>query len=462
MPSKYYGANATLSNISTTSFSQKAIKKTNEEANKTMNTKKKEAISESSNPKVEPPVKQKNDTPKSKTPISKLSILAIALTVGLGGLVYFQGYQQIEHQKQIISTLQTEITDLKQNTKASIINDLQANINDAVNKQNQEFLALSQRVDHQLNENQKTQQQLTEQVNDANRLNQQNLNTINERLSAISTLDNNIWLISQANYFVHLAGRKIWSDQDYANARLLLKSADESLAQTNDSSLQVARQAIIKDINSLSQVAFTDSDGIILKLLGLTESVTELPLVGNGKNGSAASHNAEDSKDQSSTENSHVTNSISNWSDNLLSNASTFMDKFIKIEKLDEKDTHYLTCLENAGSDEIQMVKCQILKKPLNAEQSLYLRENIRFRLLIAAQAVPRHQERIYQQALNDVSTWTHAYFDDNAPEVKAFLDELKKLQNQSISDKNVPDKLYSIIELEKLMQTRVKSALGK
>lgn len=451
MPSRYYGANATLSNISTTSFSQ--IKKT--EANNMMNINKKEP--KPSSPQPEPSVNT------LKAPVSKLSILAIGLTVCLGGLIYFQGYRQLQNQTHEISTLQTEIANLKQNTKASIIKDLQSNIDDAINKQNQQFSLLTQRVDRQLSDNQKAQQQLTEQVNDTNKLNEQNLNSLNERLAAVSTLDNNVWLISQANYLVHLVGRKIWSDQDYTSARLLLKSADESLAKTNDPSLLPARQAITKDINSLSQVTFVDADGIILKLLGLTESITELPLVGNYKDIDLGMNQHDDTlANNANTSADNVTHSTDDWSDNLLANASTFMDKFIKIEKLDVKDNHFSECLDKAGSDEKQIVKCQILKTPLSAEQSLYLRENIRFRLLIAAQAVPRHQELIYQQALNDTAIWVNAYFDGNAPSVKAFIDELENLQNQPISNQNIPDKLDSITELEKLMQTRVKSILGK
>lgn len=41
----------------------------------------------------------------------------------------------------------------------------------------------------------------------------------------------------------------------------------------------------------------------------------------------------------------------------------------------------------------------------LAPNQDIYLRENIRSRLLVAAQAVPRHQEETYRQALENVST---------------------------------------------------------
>lgn len=479
MPLRYYGANATLSTINTTSFSQSSTKTIIDNANKTMTEDKKEPITAQSSPKFEKKITSSNKNNANKAPISKLSLVAIALTIGLGGFVFYHGYTQVENQKKAIVSLRTELANLKQTIKNSIVNDLGNNITEAVNKQNQQFSTLEQRVDRQLNEQQQIQQQFTNQINDASKLNEQNLHSINERLSAMSAADQSAWLISQANYLVHLAGRKIWSEQDYPTARLLLKSADQSLAQVGDSSLIPARQAINEDINSLSKVSFIDYDGIILNLIGLSESLNELPLVGNYKqidlgmtqyddeilstqSGQSQSMNSGSELDKTSNDKQDVTSSISDWSSNLLINTKTFMARFITIAKLDEKESNFKTCLSNAGADERQILRCQILKAPLSLEQSLYLRENIRFRLLIAAQAVPRHQDLIYQRALSDTALWVNAYFDGSAPNVKAFLDDLDNLQNQSISNQSVPNKLDSASELEKLMQTRVHSMLAK
>ncbi|WP_167370325.1 uroporphyrinogen-III C-methyltransferase [Gilliamella mensalis] len=489
MPPKYYGANATLSTINTTSFSQPAITTAQNEVNNTMkedkkiqaNTQPSPAVKSNAQPQNSNISNSNNANNISKAPISNLSIIAIALTACLGGFGFYYGHKQIEKQKKTISTLQTELANLKQTTKQSITTDLQNSINDAVNKQNQQLNSLMQRVDRELGDQQKVQQQLSNQVNDASKLTEQSLQNINERLAAMSSTDHNIWLISQANYLVHLAGRKIWNDQDYTSARLLLKSADESLAQADDPSLLPARQAISKDISSLAQVSFIDTDGIIINLISLSESLTQLPLVGNYKdidlsmplyskdavnstNNDFHAQNADTANDNHVKDNinNKVSSSVNDWSSNLLSSTKSFMDKFITIEKLDDKDHSFKACLEQAGKDEKQIVKCQILKAPLSLEQSLYLRENIRFRLLIAAQAVPRHQNLIYQRALSDTVTWVNAYFDDNSPSVKEFINEVKNLQNKSISNQNVPDNLTSIGELEKLMQTRVRSMLTK
>lgn len=481
MPSKYYGANATLSTINTASFSQNSTINSQNETNKTMKEEKINSNESKSSPEVE--IKETSPTIKpnsNKAPVSKLSIVAIVLAIGLSGSVFYYGHKQIEKQKKVISTLQTQLANLKQTTKQSITNDLQNNITEAVNQQNQQFSSLEQRVNRQLSEQQKVQQQLANQINDATTLNEKKIHNLNERLSAMSSTDNNVWLISQANYLVHLAGRKIWNDQDYVSARLLLKSADESLAQTNDPSLLPTRQAINKDISSLSQISYIDTDGIIIKLIGLSDALTELPLVGNYKNldlgmtqytevppeTTTLNNNGSEVKpipnNNENSDNNNISTSIADWSSNLLNNTSTFMQKFITIEKLDETENNFATCLSKAGNDEKQIVQCQILKTPLSLEQSLYLRENIRFRLLIAAQAVPRHQELIYQRALSDASIWVNAYFDGDAPSVKAFLDDLENLRSQPISDQYIPEKLVSASELEKLMQTRVRSMLAK
>ena len=100
--------------------------------------------------------------------------------------------------------------------------------------------------------------------------------------------------------------------------------------------------------------------------------------------------------------------------------------------------------------------------EPLLApNQDVYLRENIRSRLLIAAQAVPRHQEETYKQALDNVSTWVRAYYDTEDATTKAFLEDVDKLSQQSIT-MNVPESLQSQALLEKLMQTRVRNLMAQ
>ncbi len=206
-----------------------------------------------------------------------------------------------------------------------------------------------------------------------------------------------------------MAGRKLWSDQDVTTAVTLLKSADASLADMNDPSLIDVRRAITEDISALSAVSQVDFDGIILKLNQLSNQVDNLRLADNNIDDSPMDANSDE-----------LSSSLSEWRQNLSKSWHSFMSDFISIRRRDSS------------------------AEPLLApNQDVYLRENIRSRLLVAAQAVPRHQDEVYKQSLETISTWVRAYFDVNDPSTKAFLDELENLSQQPIS-MDVPDQLKS------------------
>jgi uroporphyrin-3 C-methyltransferase len=138
------------------------------------------------------------------------------------------------------------------------------------------------------------------------------------------------------------------------------------------------------------------------------------------------------------SDSSELSSSLSEWRVNLQKSWQNFMDSFITIRRRDETAVPLLA-----------------------PNQDIYLRENIRSRLLVAAQAVPRHQEETYKQALDNVSTWIRAYYDTDDSATKAFLEEIDKLEQQSIA-MAVPESLKSQPILEKLMQTRVRNLLAQ
>lgn len=251
------------------------------------------------------------------------------------------------------------------------------------------------------------------------------MNELQDKVASISGSDAKTWLLAQADYLVKLAGRKLWSDQDVTTAAALLKSADASLADMNDPSLIEVRRALNEDVGSLSAVAQVDFDGIILKLNQLSNQVDNLRLADNDTDDSPMDNDS-----------SSLSGSLTEWRQNLTKSWHNFMDDFITIRRRDSS------------------------AEPLLApNQDVYLRENIRSRLLIAAQAVPRHQDEVYKQSLESVSTWVRAYFDTSDPSTKTFLEELDNLSQQSVS-MDVPDELKSQPMLEKLMQTRVRNLL--
>ncbi len=253
------------------------------------------------------------------------------------------------------------------------------------------------------------------------------LETLREKVASLSGNDLRTWLISQADYLVKLAGRKLWSDQDVTTAAALLKSADASLADMNDPSVTNLRRALTQDISTLSAINQIDYDGIILKLNQLSNGVDNLRLADN------------DSDDTPmDSDESELTSSLCEWRQNLVKSWHNFMDDFITIRRRDNT--------------------AQPLLAP---NQNVYLRENIRSRLLIAAQAVPRHQDEIYKQSIDTVSSWVRAWYDTNDAATKAFLAQLDELSQQNIN-MNLPDSLESQPLLDKLMQTRVRNLIAQ
>jgi uroporphyrin-3 C-methyltransferase len=329
-----------------------------------------------------------------------LGAIAIALAIALSAGLYYQGHQQAKLQDAASSALQEQLAELKQN---------------------------------QLHEKQQVKSFLQQQTKALGATDRQQasvirqLNELQEKVTIISGSDAKTWLLAQADFLVKMAGRKLWSDQDVTAAAVLLKSADASLADMNDPSLIDVRRALTEDIGTLSAISQVDFDGIILKLNQLSNQVDNLRLADN---------NTDDSPMDADSD--ELSSSLSEWRQNLNKSWHSFMSDFITIRRRDST------------------------AEPLLApNQDIYLRENIRSRLLVAAQAVPRHQNEVYKQSLESVSTWVRAYFDVNDQSTKAFLDELEALNQQSIL-MDVPDQLKSPPMLEKLMQTRVRNLLAQ
>ena len=347
------------------------------------------------------PQPENNDKKKAgnKTSLA-LSAIAIAIAIAAGIGLYGLNKQQATRQNATTSELSGQLAALQK----------------AQESQKSELEGIIKQQADQLSQAKHEQETLTKQLDE-----------LQQKVAVISGSDAKTWLLAQADFLVKLAGRKLWSDQDVTTAAALLKSADASLADMNDPSLIGARRAITDDIATLSAVSQVDYDGMILKVNQLANQIDNLRLADN---------NDDDSPMDSDSD--ELSSSISEWRINLQKSWQNFMDSFITVRRRDETAVPLLA-----------------------PNQDIYLRENIRSRLLVAAQAVPRHQEETWKQSLDNVSTWVRAYYDTDDATTKAFLEEVDKLSQQSIT-MTVPETLQSQALLEKLMQTRVRNLMAQ
>ncbi|EIW9109295.1 uroporphyrinogen-III C-methyltransferase [Klebsiella pneumoniae] len=347
------------------------------------------------------PQPENNDKKKAgnKTSLA-LSAIAIAIAIAAGIGLYGLNKQQATRQNATTSELASQVAALQK----------------AQENQKSELEGVIKQQADQLNEAKHQQETLAKQLDE-----------LQQKVAVISGSDAKTWLLAQADFLVKLAGRKLWSDQDVTTAAALLKSADASLADMNDPSLIGARRAITDDIATLSAVSQVDYDGMILKVNQLANQIDNLRLADNNDDDSPMDADSDE-----------LSSSISEWRVNLQKSWQNFMDSFITVRRRDETAVPLLA-----------------------PNQDIYLRENIRSRLLVAAQAVPRHQEETWKQSLDNVSTWVRAYYDTDDATTKAFLDEVDKLSQQSIT-MTVPETLQSQALLEKLMQTRVRNLIAQ
>lgn len=329
-----------------------------------------------------------------------LSAVAIAIALAAGAGLWTWSKKQADSQNASTDTLATQLTSLQnqqQAQKAGFEKTLKAQA-DALATATRQQEAMARELDE-----------------------------VQKKVATISGSDAKTWQLAQADFLVKLAGRKLWSDQDATTAAALLKSADASLADMNDPSLITARRALTDDIAALASVTQVDYDGIILKLNQLSNQVDNLRLADN------------DSDDAPmDSDGSELSSSLGEWRQNLVKSWHNFMDSFITIRRRDDTAVPLLA-----------------------PNQDIYLRENIRSRLLVAAQAVPRHKDEIYKQSLDNVSTWVRAYYDTSDAGTKAFLESIDNLAQQNIS-MDVPETLQSQAILEKLMQTRVRNLMAQ
>jgi uroporphyrin-3 C-methyltransferase len=330
-----------------------------------------------------------------------MGAIAIVLSLVLSGGVYLHQQQQLRQQMAANQALADQISEL-QNTQ-------------------QQSKQLLNTLQTQENQQGQTQQNHTQQQQALSK----QFAELQDKVNSITSNDLNNWQLAQVNYLVKLAERKLWSDQDVTTALALLKNADNELASLNDPSLIELRRAINQDITTLSVIAQVDYDGITLKINQLANQVDNLRLLDK---------NSEDTDSQNHS--SSLSGSVGQWRENLTKSWKGFLDDFITIRRRDTS------------------------AEPLLApNQDIYLRENIRAKLLIAAQAVPRHQNEVYKQSLEASTTWIHAYYDPQDPATKEFLQRLDELSQRTVN-MDLPGHLESQPILENLMQTRVRNLL--
>ncbi|MGL4506528.1 MAG: uroporphyrinogen-III C-methyltransferase, partial [Aeromonas sobria] len=187
----------------------------------------------------------------------------------------------------------------------------------------------------------------------------------------------NDWMLAESEYLVRMAGRKLWLEHDLISAITLLGNADERIRALNDPSLMPIRKALAEDIAKLKGMPRIDREGLTLKLAALEDQIELLPL------STVSMPEAKLEADQA------VTANPDEWESNLKKNWVKFTENFVTIRRRD-------------GAVEAL----------LSPQQEIFLRENLKTKLLQAQISVYREQQTLYEDSLDKAQRWLTQYFD--------------------------------------------------
>ena len=232
------------------------------------------------------------------------------------------------------------------------------------------------------------------------------------------------WLIAEADYLVRMAGRKMWLEKDLRTAIMLLGNADQRLKSLADPSVLPVRALIAQDIQALQQVNPVSEVSVALALDGLVKQVDKLAII--------------TPKEANEFTSEEVSDSASDWKQNLLSVWRSLVDDFIRVEYRDEP-----------------------VEPMMTAQQEWLSREQIKLALQQAQTAALAGEQALYQASIDRAAAIISDDYIQSNSDVSGFQSALSQLKNTDIS-KAVPTELSSQAALESLLDSRVKRVFGE
>ncbi|HEA3269552.1 TPA: uroporphyrinogen-III C-methyltransferase [Pasteurella multocida] len=331
---------------------------------------------------------------------SGLALLALLVALGLGAAGYYFGLQQVDQIQHKLSALEQQTANISP-----------AKVDLPTFEQERQQIAQLMRS---IRDNEEKLQQLEKELAGKEHSLSALQNQVNRMSAAAKQQQPNDWLLSEADFLLNNALRKLVLDNDVDTGVSLLKIADETLEKMSDPRVSMVRTAINNDLKQLLAVNNVDQNVIMQRLSQLANSIDELTVL--------------DVNFDAVNNNEKLTDSLEDWKENAEKSATSFLNHFIRITPRNTSD--------------------KVLLAP---NQDIYLRENIRLRLQIAIMAVPRQQDELYKQSLETVASWIRSYFDTNSEVAQNFLKTLDELAEQSIYV-DVPTQLQSLNALDKLL----------
>ena len=219
------------------------------------------------------------------------------------------------------------------------------------------------------------------------------------------------WLVDEAESMLNTASQQLMLSGNLQGAVSVLEHIDSRLSRFDQPELIPVKQAISNDLAALKNRPYVDISATALRIDRLETAISGLPLVLDGvlKPGAApveAAHSG-------------------TWWENTWEKSLNALKGLVEVRHLDSNDAMLIS-----------------------PEQTYFIRENLRLRLLDARIALLQHNGEVYQSDLNNVEATVKQYFDSKSPATQSWLKELaelKALDVRMISDDSLKASLSAV-----------------
>lgn len=219
------------------------------------------------------------------------------------------------------------------------------------------------------------------------------------------------WLVDEAESMLNTASQQLMLSGNLQGAVSVLEHIDSRLSRFEQPELIPIKQAISNDLAALKNRPYVDISATALRIDRLETGISGLPLVLDGvlKPGAAPVEAA----------------NSGTWWENTWEKSINALKGLVEVRHLDSNDAMLIS-----------------------PEQTYFIRENLRLRLLDARIALLQHNGEVYQSDLNNVEATVKQYFDSKSPATQSWLKELaelKALDVRMISDDSLKASLSAV-----------------
>jgi len=224
------------------------------------------------------------------------------------------------------------------------------------------------------------------------------------------------WVLAEVEQALLIANQQLQLAGNVKAALIALEAADARLARLDRPQLTALRRVISQDIGLLKAAPFVDVVGMALRLDNAMSAVDALPL-------------AMEARPQPGNEEA----------------ASSRGDFWSSLWRETLQDLRRLVRIQNAEKPEVPL---------LSPEQTFFLRENLKLRLLGARLALLTRDEASFKSDLGAASGWLQRYYDTGSKPVDAVLSTLTQLAESKV-DIKLPDISASLDAARNLRMAR-------